>query len=79
MGRGEGLRHSPLRRIGRPGFRALPGGRLSAQEVIAPPASDRLFDADVDEVYRVAAIDGDAWDIFARVSAVGSWPAPTRR
>ena len=44
---------------------------LAAQEVIALPAEDRLLDADIEEVYRVGAIDGDGWDVFARVSAVG--------
>jgi len=44
---------------------------LTAQEVIALPAEDRLLDADFEEVYRVGALDGDEWEAFGRVSAVG--------
>ena len=44
---------------------------LAAQEVIELPAEDRLLDVEFEEVYRVGAIDGDEWDVFGRVSAVG--------
>ena len=44
---------------------------LAAQEVIELPAEDRILDVEFEEVYRVGAIDGDEWDVFGRVSAVG--------
>jgi len=44
---------------------------LAAQEVVELPAVDRLIDADFEEVYRVGSIDGDEWEVFSRVTAVG--------
>jgi len=44
---------------------------LAAQEVIALPAEDRLLDSDFEEIYRVGSMDGDEWEAFGRVSAVG--------
>ena len=44
---------------------------LLAQEVIELPAEDRILEAEFEEVYRVGSVDGDQWELFSRVSAVG--------
>ena len=44
---------------------------LAAQQVIELPADDRILDAEFEEVYRVGSLDGDEWEVFSRVSAVG--------
>ena len=44
---------------------------LAAQEVVELPAVDRILDAEFEEVYRVGSIDGDEWEVFSRVTAVG--------
>ena len=49
----------------------LNGEPLAAQEVVELPAEDRILDAEFEEVYRVGSIDGDEWEVFSRVSAVG--------
>ena len=50
---------------------ALASPALLAQEVIELPAEDRILEAEFEEVYRVGSIDGDEWELFSRVSAVG--------
>ena len=52
-------------------FLALATPALVAQEVIELPAEDRILDAEFEEVYRVGSIDGEEWEQFSRVSAVG--------
>ena len=44
---------------------------LTAQEIVELPAEDRILDVDFEELYRVGSIDGDEWQVFSRVSAVG--------
>ena len=44
---------------------------LTAQEVIELPGEDRILNGEFEEVYRVGSIDGDEWEVFGRVSAVG--------
>ena len=43
---------------------------LRAQETIELPAEDRWLDADLEELYRVGSLLGDAWDTFGSVAAV---------
>ena len=50
---------------------ALSSPALMAQEVIELPAEDRILEAEFEEVYRVGSVDGDEWELFSRVSAVG--------
>ena len=50
---------------------ALAAEPLTAQEIVELPGEDRILDADFEEVYRVGSIDGDEWQVFSRVSAVG--------
>ncbi len=52
-------------------FFALGSPALLAQEVIELPAEDRILEAEFEEVYRVGSVDGDEWELFSRVSAVG--------
>ena len=52
-------------------FFALSSPGLLAQEVIELPAEDRILEAEFEEVYRVGSVDGDEWELFSRVSAVG--------
>ena len=52
-------------------FFALSSPALQAQEVIELPAEDRILEAEFEEVYRVGSLDGDAWEQFSRVFAVG--------
>ena len=52
-------------------FFALATPALLAQEVIELPAQDRILEAEFEEVYRVGSIDGDEWEQFSRVFAVG--------
>ena len=52
-------------------FFALSSSVLQAQEVIELPAEDRILEAEFEEVYRVGSLDGDAWEQFSRVFAVG--------
>ena len=35
------------------------------------PSEDRILDAEFEEVYRGGSIDGDDWEVFSRVTAVG--------
>ena len=44
---------------------------LATQEVVELPAEDRILDAEFEEVYRVGSIDGDEWEVFSRLTAVG--------
>ena len=44
---------------------------LASQQVVELPRDDRILDAEFGEVYRVGSIDGDEWEVFSRVSAVG--------
>ena len=44
---------------------------LAAQEVIELPAEDRILEPEFEEVYRVGSVDGEEWEVFGRVSAVG--------
>jgi len=50
---------------------ALAARPLTAQEIVELPGEDRVLDVDFEEVYRVGLIDGDEWQVFSRVSAVG--------
>lgn len=43
---------------------------LQAQEVIEIPARDRRIDAEFEEVYRVGVLEGEDWEMFARVARV---------
>ena len=52
-------------------FFALAAPALLAQEVVELPAEDRILEAEFEEVYRVGSVDGDEWELFRRVSAVG--------
>ena len=52
-------------------FFALSSPALLAQEVVELPAEDRILEAEFEEVYRVGSVDGDEWELFRRVSAVG--------
>ncbi|MDE0649131.1 MAG: 6-bladed beta-propeller, partial [Gammaproteobacteria bacterium] len=42
-----------------------------AQEVIQLPGEDRWLDADFEEVYRVGAALGEAWQEFGTIGRVG--------
>ncbi len=44
---------------------------LAAQQVVELPSEDRILDAEFEQVYRVGSIDGDEWEVFSRVTAVG--------
>ena len=44
---------------------------LAAQQVVELPPEDRILNAEFEEVYRVGSIDGDEWEVFSRVTAVG--------
>ena len=50
---------------------ALATPALMAQEVIELPAEDRILEAEFEEVYRVGSLDGEDWEQFSRVFAVG--------
>ena len=52
-------------------FFALAAPALMAQEVIELPAEDRILEAEFEEVYRVGSLDGEDWEQFSRVFAVG--------
>ena len=52
-------------------FFALAAPALVAQEVIELPAEDRILEAEFEEVYRVGSLDGEDWEQFSRVFAVG--------
>ena len=52
-------------------FFALGSPALLAQEVIELPAEDRILEPEFEEVYRVGSLDGDEWEQFSRVNAVG--------
>ena len=52
-------------------FFALGSPALLAQEVIELSAEDRILEPEFEEVYRVGSLDGDEWEQFSRVSAVG--------
>ena len=52
-------------------FFSLSSPALLAQEVIELPAEDRILEAEFEEVYRVGSVDGDEWEQFSRVFAVG--------
>ncbi|WP_420635033.1 hypothetical protein [Candidatus Palauibacter sp.] len=43
---------------------------LQAQEVIELPGGDRAIDPEFEEVYRVGVLDGESWEMFARVTRV---------
>ena len=43
---------------------------LSAQEVIDLPVQDRSLDTDFEEIFRVGVLDGEDWEMFARVASV---------
>ena len=43
---------------------------LPAQEVIDLPGRDRPLDADFEEIFRVGVLDGEDWEMFARVATV---------
>ena len=61
----------PLSQLAVGSFFALGSPALLAQEVIELPAEDRILEAEFEEVYRVGSVDGDEWELFSRVSAVG--------
>ena len=44
---------------------------VAAQEVIDLPGRDQFLDGDFEEVFRVGAIAGEDWEMFAHVKAVG--------
>ena len=44
--------------------------RLPAQEVLDLPIRDQPLDADFEEVFRVGVLDGEDWEMFARVAYV---------
>ena len=56
-------------------FFALATPALMAQEVIELPAEDRILEAEFEEVYRVGSLDGEDWEQFSRVFAVGFGPS----
>ena len=39
--------------------------------MIELPAEDRILEPEFEEVYRVGSLDGDEWEQFSRVNAVG--------
>ena len=43
---------------------------LQSQEVIELPGRDRRIDAEFEEVYRVGVLDGESWEMFARITKV---------
>jgi len=45
-------------------------GALEAQQIIQLPAEDRQLDPDIEEVYRVGALDGPEWEQFGMIAAV---------
>ena len=47
------------------------GEPLAAQRVVELPLEDRILDVEFEEVYRVGSIDGEEWELFSRVTAVG--------
>ena len=61
----------PLSQLALGSLFALGPPALLAQEVIELTAEDRILEAEFEEVYRVGSIDGDEWELFSRVSAVG--------
>ncbi len=61
----------PLSQLALGSLFALGSPALLAQEVIELPAEDRILEAEFEEVYRVGSVDGDEWELFSRVSAVG--------
>ena len=48
---------------------------LAAQQVVELPAEDRILEAEFEEVYRVGSMDGEGWEVFGRVGAVGFGPS----
>ena len=53
-----------------PSAGVLAAGALSAQERVDLPAQDRRLDPDLEEVYRVGAFDGEAWETFGEIRGV---------
>ena len=49
----------------------LSGVPLAAQQVVRLTADDRILDTEFEDVYRAGSLDGDEWEVFSRVSAVG--------
>ncbi|MYJ39413.1 MAG: hypothetical protein F4068_11445, partial [Gemmatimonadetes bacterium] len=45
-------------------------GALEAQQIIQLPAEDRQLDPDIEEVYRVGALDGPEWEQFGMIAGV---------
>ena len=43
---------------------------LAGQEVVDLPARDRPLDADFEEIFRVGVLNGEDWEMFARVASV---------
>ena len=52
-------------------FVTLGGPAILAQEVIELPAEDRILEPEFEEIYRAGSFDGDEWEAFSRISAVG--------
>lgn len=49
---------------------AGPPSALVAQEVVEVTGRDRPIDADFEELYRVGVLEGESWEMFARVNKV---------
>jgi hypothetical protein len=46
-------------------------GSLPAQQVVELPGQDRMLSAQLEDVYRVGALDGEAWETFGDIASVG--------
>lgn len=44
--------------------------QVAGQEVVELPGEDHFLEAELDEVYRVGAFDGDEWETFGRIRMV---------
>ena len=45
-------------------------GALDAQQIVQLPAEDRELDPDIEEVYRVGALDGPEWEQFGMLAGL---------
>lgn len=48
----------------------LPGAPLPAQEIVSLPAADQLLQADLQDVYRIGGVDGEAWETFGGIDGL---------
>lgn len=47
-----------------------PGASLPAQEVVSLPAADQPLEADLQNVYRIGGVDGEAWETFGSIDGL---------